>query len=80
MRTPTTSRYSHTTRTTPTNNETQGDTTMLKKIALTSTFIFASAFSLSTATAVTASQVPTGKITPPTAPAPQGFGCGGRGC
>jgi hypothetical protein len=46
---------------------------MIKKIALGGIFILASAFSLSTATAVTGTQAPK-KIAAPTAPtAPQGF-------
>jgi hypothetical protein len=45
---------------------------MIKKIALGGIFILASAFSLSTATAVTGTQV-TKKIAAPTAPAPKGF-------
>jgi hypothetical protein len=52
---------------------------MIKKIALVTIFALASAFSLSTATAVTGNQSATKKINAPTAPAPQGFACG-RGC
>jgi hypothetical protein len=52
---------------------------MLKKIALTAIFAFASAFSLSTATAVTHSR-DTGKISAPAAPRPQGLCFNGTGC
>ena len=45
---------------------------MAKKIALTAIFIFASAFSLSTATAVTETRVGGAKIVAP-APIPQGM-------
>jgi hypothetical protein len=53
---------------------------MIKKLALGGIFILASAFSLSTATAVTGTQT-TKKIAAPTAPAPHGL-CpnAGRGC
>jgi len=52
---------------------------MLKKIALTGIFIFASAFSLSTATAVTQTR-DSGKISAPTTPRPQGFCPSGVKC
>lgn len=52
---------------------------MAKKIALTAIFIFASAFSLSTATAVT--DKPSGSsISAPKAPTPQGLCAKGTRC
>ncbi len=52
---------------------------MIKKIALASIFALASAFSISTATAVTGNQTAK-KISAPTAPVPQGIGnCGPTG-
>ena len=50
---------------------------MLKKIALSGIFILASAFSLSTATAVAGNQKTTKTISTPSAPVPHGF-CPGR--
>ena len=52
---------------------------MIKKIALGGIFVLASAFSLSTATAVTTNQTPK-TMSAPTAPAPQSFGCTLAGC
>jgi hypothetical protein len=52
---------------------------MLKKIALTGIFIFASAFSLSTATAVTGKQI-NSTVAAPKAPVPQGLCANGGHC
>lgn len=51
---------------------------MIKKLALAAIFALASAFTVSTATAVTGNQSATKKLSAPTAPAPQGL-CPGAG-